>query len=451
MKHVAEVRSIIVETRAANELFPKLCLELEKLGFKDIHKKALESICSNLKDMLNVDLMSRASFRKKVRTPRPHIFIDLKTRSVVALNEPERKEFVTGETAFEVTCFSETQYEADSLVENLKKLLEQRLGKDAIHDGDFDENCDKHLIRSLLETRRGALIGRVSQDIIRVFAQSNASKALRRLAAFPIKFFSRDMFTLVEQDELYEFDPQSLASLGILEEKFSFGCKTCENSSSAGTPIFDSKKDASSALQKKSMLCPNCANRLTSESATIQSYFRFTDLGLECAKGLWLEGYIRSILEELGVKGNMMKCCAIHGKDELDVVFSYYGDLYICECKDRVVGRNDVYVLAMKASRINEDEKIGTTVNKVLVVSTEPISKDIISTALSRKENAEPKYLFVSGGSEAIRKEILKVARKAKQRYKREKIKQLSQLLLDCLPPTQEEIEERFFEQEEEL
>lgn len=395
--------------------------------------------------------MRRAHFKKKVNVPRPHIFLDVKTNSVVMLNEPEKEGFVTAKTAFEVTCFSRTENEVDNLVETLKRLLEQSgLGKDAVHDGDFDENCDKHFIRSISETRRSALIKEVGANINKVFTQLYAKKALRRLTTFPVKFFKENMFMFFAEDAVMRLDPRTLVSRGIMEEKFSLECKICETPSD-GAPIFDLKKDASSALQKKVLLCPSCGNRLTSESATIQSYFRFTDLGLQCAKGLWLEAYVKSIIEELGVKGDMMKYCAVHGKDELDLVFTYYGNLYVCECRDRVVGRNDVYVLAMKASRINEEEETagGAIVNKVLMVSTEPISKDIISTARARKEDTEPEYIFVSGDPEAVKKQIVKVIRKAKQGYKRKKIKQLSRFLLDCLPPRNEEIYKRFLETEE--
>ena len=450
VKRIVEVESISVETKAPRELFSKLSLELEKLGFEDIHKKALESTCRNLKDILNVDLISRVSFKKKVNTPRPHVFIDTKTKNVIMFSEPEEEEIITANTAFEITCFSEKQKGVGDLVETAKKLLEHcGLGKDAVHDGDFDENCNKRFIRSILQTRRSTLIENVNSDITDVFKQPLQKKLLRRLTTFPMKFFRDDHFLIVEEYESAEPDPYVLVSCGILEEKFSLECggENCVTVSDRA-PLFDLKKEASSALERKVLVCPSCGGKLTSENASVRSYFRFTDLGLECAKGLWLEAHVKLALEELGVKGDIIKCCAIHGKDELDLVFTYFGDLYVCECRDRVVGRNDVYVLAMKTSRINEDKETDAIVNKVLMVSTEPVSKDIVSTS-PKKEDEEPEYIFISGNSEAIEKELVKVIRKSKRRHKREKMKLLSEYVLDCLPPTEEEIEKRFFEKAE--
>lgn len=451
VERTVEAESVTVET-GSPEIFQRLILELEKSGFEDIHKKALKSACRNIKSILNIDPVTKASYKKRVNTPRPHIFLDLKTNSVIMLSEPERTECVRGKRAFEVTCFSRTQNEVITLVDNLRKILAQAgLRKETIRNGDFDENCDKNFIRSLTETGRSTLIKQVNEDVVSVFTIFPPKKGLRRLTTLPIKFFSSDMFRFGEE-EIFEFSPQTLVSLGLLEEKFSLKCKMCETSSLTMTPIFNSKKDASSSLQNEFLLCSNCGKRLTSESASIISYFRFTDLGLECAKGLWLDGYVKSLLEALGVKRDMMKSCAIHGKDELDLVFDYYGDLYICECKDRVVGRNDVYVLAMKASRINEDEEAEAKADKVLMVSTEPISKDIVPTpqkGAKTKKDKEPEYVFITGNTEAIKQELIKVIRKSKRRHKREKMKLLSECVLDCLPPTEQEITKRFLATEE--
>ena len=443
-----EVKSISIETSAPDELFPKLCLELEKLGFEDIHKKALESTCCNLKETLNIDFMKRASFKKKVKTPRPHVFINIEMNGVVMFSEPEEDVFVTGQNAFEVTCFSKTQNEVKNLVETLKRLLEQSgLSKDTIHDGDFDENSDKHFIRSISETPRSGLVKEVNIDIVKVFTQSDIKKGLRRLLTFPLatKFFREDEFTFFEEDTVIAVNPHNLVTPRIMEEKFALECKRCETPSTVA-PLFDSKKDASSALQQKVLVCASCGNKLNSANAKIQSYFGFTDLGLQCTKGLWLEAYVKSILEELGVKGNRIKCCAVHGKDELDLVFTCYGNLYVCECRDRIVGRNDVYVLAMKVSRINEDEETDAIVDKVLMVSTEPIPKDIIPTE-EKEEEEKPKYLFISGDGEEIKKELVQTIRKARQKYRRERRKELSLLLLDILPPTADEVYDRGLEE----
>lgn len=100
--------------------------------------------------------------------------------------------------------------------------------------------------------------------------------------------------------------------------------------------------------------------------------------------------------------------CALHGKDELDLVFSDGRFLYVCECKDRTVGQNDIYVLAMKASRISADRKMRVTVDRVLIISTEPISKDVMPDERTEESRGEIEYIAIGGGAFTHKGKVIK-------------------------------------------
>lgn len=365
-----EIKSIVVEMKDTKKLFQELCLELEKAGFEDIHGKVLTYTCRSLKETLNIDFLGRKLFLKKINSPRPRLFINMKLNSVIMLTEPTEKNCVE-EIAVEVTFFSKGLKEVNNTINALKGLLTSEIGitEEMIYDGNFEEICNENCIESLRETRRSVLVKKVGVDILDALT-GEVRTSLKELTTFPFKVFDIRLLGIK--------NPEVLVSLGLLKENYSPICKKCGLYPEA-VALFDSKENLSLALKKKTLICRTCGNKLDLENATIGSYFGFTDLGLECAKGLWLEAYVRSILDELGISGDRIKVCAIHGKDELDLIFSDYGNLYVCECRDKVVGRNDVYVLGMKVNRINADTDAQAVVNKVLVVSTQPISKDVIS------------------------------------------------------------------------
>ena len=434
-----EVEPIVIETNTPEEDFSKLCIGLEDVGFVDVHAKALENACNYLKEAIDLDFMKRKSFTKKLVSSRPHLFINAKTQSTVILDEPAEEECLEG-TFFEIVCFSKRLDEMESLVQTLKKLLIEKVGvpKAKIHDGNIDDLCNKRFIKSLSETQRSIMVKKVGTDVLDVFKQEKIKDGLKALTTLPFKVFDR--FTL------HGANPQALVSFGLLRENYSPICKKC-GPSSVAIALYDSQESLSSALKRKTLICSKCGSELNPENATIRSHFCFTNLGLECAKGLWLEAYVKSILEELGIFGDRMKLCAVHGKDELDFVFTDCGNLYVCECRDKVVGRNDIYVLAMKVNRIEEDEESEASPNKVLVISTKSISKDIISS--ERAEEGKPQYVAVCGDMDAIRNNLVKSIRKARRKYKREKTKQLSQILHDCTPLNTEEIIQRAISLEE--
>jgi len=421
-----EVASYIVE-ETEPMIATRFCEKLTESGYEDFHVNAVAGTCRILKESLGVDLMSKKSFAKAcMQSVRPHLFINAREYSVVMLSEPTEKGCIKGK-AFEVTCFSKSLDGVHELLENTKKLLTQQMGfpSTIIHDGSFDENCNKAFIKSLSETQRTDLMKKVGEDILSVFTNMETKTTLRRFVSFPMKTFVKEM--------LDGLNPDILVSSGIMKERFAPNCKKCVTFE---TPyLFDSVKEVSAVLENKALMCANCGNRLESENAIIRSFYQFTDLGLECAKGLWLEAYVKNILEKLGISGDRIKLCSLHGRDEIDVVFSEGDTLFVCECRDKAVGQNDIYVLATKVSRIKEDEDAAAYADKVLIVSTEPIPKDILITP----QGEGPQYLTATGNAEEIKGTLVKAVNKARLEYKNKRLRELSDILLWFLPSKIEE------------
>lgn len=429
-----EIKSIVVEARDSDEVFPNFCTHLEQLGFEDVHENTVQRVCQSLKEILEIDFLKRKSFKKSLNSFHPHLFINTKMKSVILVAEPEEVEFIKGKKPFEVTCFSKSQKDVHNQIKTLKELLAKEIGlsKKEIHDGDLDEVINRNFINSLSETYRTGLIRKVEADALRIFVDGKTRMSLKRLTNLPVKVFSEEL--IIELN--LELNPNVLVSSRIMKEYFAPRCTKCGEGGMSSSYLCDSKERLLSVLKETNLFCQRCGYKLDSEFVEIESLFRFTDLGLECAKGLWLEAYVRSILEKLGIKGENIKSCVVHGKDELDHIFADCDDLYVCECRDRTVGRNDVYVLAMKVSRIEDDESTEASVDKVLIISTEPISKDIVS---SEKE-MEIKYIPISDDSDSIAKNVEKLIKKSRTAYKRRKMKDLSELMLSCIPSTPVEI-----------
>ena len=425
-----EASTFVVEQTERS--IPKaFCEKIVASGFQDFHQSAIENVCNNLKQLLGVDLMKSRSFRKAyTKSPRPHLFVNPQMSTAILLGEPQESRCVKGK-AFEVTCFSKSKDSNIESVTLLKNLLlkELSLPEKNVHDGGFDENCNRNFIKELSETHRSNLVKRVEAETLNAFADNETRKTLRRMTTFPIKTYSNEMLGA---------EPFTFVSLGIFEERYSPICIKC-GGYSAGTFLFDSKNEVSKVLESKSLICPNCGDKLDDGNASIQSFYQFTDLGLECSKGLWLEAYVKSVLEKSGIHDDLAKVCSVRGRDEFDVVFSAGDSLFLCECKDRIIGQNDLYVLATKVSRINEDEDSSAVVDKVLLVSTEPIPKDIL-TIPQAKEEVE--YIPATGNTEEIRKKIAGAIKRARRKRRSKRLRELSNILLWFVPST---IEEAYF------
>jgi hypothetical protein len=58
---------------------------------------------------------------------------------------------------------------------------------------------------------------------------------------------------------------------------------------------------------------------------------------------------------------------------------------------------NNICVLAMKASRISADRKMSVRVDRVLIIPTEPIPKDVILDERAEESRGEIEYIAIGG------------------------------------------------------
>lgn len=432
-----EAQSYIVE-ETESAVMARFCEKLVEAGFEDFHNSAVVKVSDTMKQLLGIDFLKQKSFAKVFMKSRPHLFINATKSSIITLTDSmEEKGCVAGK-AFEVTCFSKSVKEATDLAITTKSLLTKEIGlpSTSIHDGSFDENCNKAVMKTLPETPRSNLVKKVSKEILDVFTNTENKDELRRLSILPFKAYQRRM--------LGRINPDDLVSSGVMKECFAPICKKCGGGGLEMPFLFDTQRDLAKVLKSKSLVCPNCKGSLDPKNVTIDSFYMFTDLGHECAKGLWLEAYVKSILEEFGICGERVRLCSVHGRDELDIVFTEGDSLFVCECKDKNVGQNDLYVLAMKVSRINEEKNTPATIDKVLIVSSNPVPKEILATP-----QEEIKYFSATGNPEKIRKDLAKAVGKARQEYKSKRLKKIEDLLLMFLPSRLEEAYMRMLEEGE--
>jgi hypothetical protein len=240
---------------------------------------------------------------------------------------------------------------------------------------------------------------------------------------------------MFEKDRLGKLDIDPIVSAGVFEQMFSPTCKKCMGEITISPFLFNSKEEIQPILEKQVLICPTCGSMLGTDNAMIMRYLRFSKLGLELAKGLWLEAYIYSLLAETRIPVESIAPCAVHEKDELDIVFSDGRNLYVCECKDKTVGQNDVYVLAMKANRISADKKIKASVDRVLMISTEPISKDIMPGEQTEETyGRRVEYIPISGELGSVREKLTGLINESKEKQKDRQIRQLLELIIGRAP-----------------
>jgi hypothetical protein len=412
------------------QIFLKFRKSLEDAGCVDIHAESVRENCLTLKGILKVDLLKQKSIEKALSSLQSSLLVNPKTKATIILKKSPMRE-PRARATFLVQCYSDNLKSVESNVGTLKKIIIQKvgLGKEKIQDGDENENANRHCIDSLTETQRSQLVKAVKTDMLNVFVSQNTRNVLRKLVSFPIKVFREDMFG---KRGFGELDLAGTVSSGIFNELFSPTCKKCAHEISPPS-LFDSKEDITPVLEKKTLVCPSCGSKLDLENTLIMRYVRFSKLGLEMAKGLWLEAYVYSMVIEAGIPKTNIAVCACHGKDELDMVFTDGTYLYVCECKDKVVGQNDVYILAMKTNRISADEKLGATADKVLMISTEPISKDILPEEKVEDDYEEIDYIPLSGDLEAIRKKLVGLVEQSKREYKKKRLRDLTRHLIGGL------------------
>jgi DNA-directed RNA polymerase subunit RPC12/RpoP len=431
-----EIKSFIIGGDL--NIFSNFHKNLESCGYENVCAKAIRQTCSDLKQILNVDLLKQNPFEKVLASSRSLLLVNPQVKGVIMLKGSTTRRRPEESPSFLVVCGSDTQENVEALGKTLMEILVEKIGlrREAIHEGDFDENANRRCISNLSETQRTELLREVKMDTLRVFTEGNARMLLRELVNFPYRVFREDLFV---KDRLGELDLNLMTSSGIFDELFSPTCRKCKEEITISPSLFVSKDDIEPMLEKKTLVCPSCGSKLGADNTTVMRYLKFSKLGLEMAKGLWLEAYIDSLLAEIGIPRASAIACALHGKDELDLVFSDGRFLYVCECKDRTVGQNDIYVLAMKASRISTDRKIRASVDRILIISTELISKDVMPDERTEESRGEIEYIAIGGEPSLIKERLSKIIDESRKMQKKRSIRDIFEIVALGLSPEERE------------
>ena len=277
-----------------------------------------------------------------------------------------------------------------------------------------------NILDKLKDNHRSRLIDNVSEDMLKIFMDKSIRDVLKDFSNLPYKIIPKHMLP-----DTMPYD--KLVKAQIFNESYMANCKKCPDIFPVYITSFESKEAVIKNLEDGVMICPSCGDVLTINNTTIESVYIFTEIGQECAKGLWLEAYINALLIKEGISPTKIKCCHFNDKDELDHVFIDSSQLIVSETKDRNIGQNDIYVTAMKATRIGAD--------KVLLISTQEISKDILPHT---EDDEKPSYIPITGSTKDIAKKLKSEIKKMRKNYVTNEVREIkeiiSRLVLDRSP-----------------
>lgn len=204
--------------------------------------------------------------------------------------------------------------------------------------------------------------------------------------------YSKDIKDIGKKRKL---DPNKLESLmnALLEKKLvnkllQIVCHKC------GAP--NVRTEASTDIKKllTEIRCGVCSEKLT--ASDVQEVFVLPSDVISLANGLWLEEYVRNIIEKICSKvwqGRFL------GNDELDVVGLKLGTVFLFECKTTDIGHTDVYNLVIKARRLGANVALLVTTAKIVENARKAIEE------LSRSERID--IYPVEGNPEEIRKLLI--------------------------------------------
>lgn len=409
---MVEVSSLTFEIKDIAKFFPQFINSLKEEEFIDLNEDILNQAIKLLKTSIDEDFQEAvkkigSSFRTKIL-----VNPEIKTSILLEINIFSRRGRSREQTLYEITIFSDDLKNNIKIVELIKDILITKIKiKSDIIEGDIKEFALFYILNRLKDTHRSELIEKVTEDMIGVFIDKENREVLKNFANIPYKIIPQIVVKNLKNHK-------KLVDVNILKENYVAYCNKCLERYGISPTAFETREALIKNLKDEVMLCPQCGRKLTINNASIESAYSFTELGLESAKGLWFEAYIRSILLKEGVLLNNMKCCNYHDKDELDHVFIDSSNLVVCECKDRNLGQNDIYITAMKATRLGAD--------KVLLISTEPISKDILPQT---EEATKPIYVPISGNIKDISKNLKSEILKMREQYVIKKLKNMGEII----------------------
>lgn len=292
------VSTLTFDVRNINKFFPVFYKILHEEGFRDLNELILTHAVQFLNESINEDFqdvikVTNYGIEKK-------ILVNSEMKTSVLLDAVPLRGKNSFHITYEVSIFSDKKDKNTKTMELINDILISRIKINSeITEGSLKEARLSNLLDKLKETHRSRLIAKVTDDMINIFMDKSAREALKNIANIPYKIIPRQIIS-----KTIEWD--KLVKVQIFKESYIANCKKCPETYPVYITSFESKKAVVKNLEDKVMLCPSCGKELTTKNATIESVYSFTDIGQECAKGLWLEAYIRSLLIKEGISSNKM-------------------------------------------------------------------------------------------------------------------------------------------------
>jgi len=406
------VSTLTFDVQNFNKFFPVFYNILNKEGFRDLKELILTHAVQYINESINEDFQDVIKITSYGIETKILVNSEMKTSVLLGVGPLRGKN--RAHITYEISIFSDEMDKNIKTMDLIKDILISKIKiKSEIIDGSLKEARLFNILDKLKETHRSRLIVKVTDDMINPFMDKSTREVLKNIANIPYKIIPRHIVL-----DTIEYD--KLVKVQIFKESYIANCNKCPETYPVYITSFESKEAVVKNLEDKVMLCPLCGKELTTKNATIESVYSFTEIGQECAKGLWLDAYILSLLIKEGISPNKIKCCHFHDKDELDHVFIDSSNFIVTETKDKNIGQNDIYVTAMKATRIGAD--------KVFLISTEEISKDILPQT---GEEDKPTYISISGSTKDISKKLKSEIQKMRKEQVHKKVNNIRELLLN--------------------
>lgn len=388
--------------------------ELRKEGFESLRYRLYKKMSSMIESLTAVDL-GKIRFDESFESL-PMIFSLKKDELVgcVKMNlMPENEK-----TLLEIICFSRDEDTLESLVKSVEGALrEVGIRKKEIRSDTIAGIQRLNALGGLLDSTRTRMVDGVKKECLAVFLDENTRSKLRTLANPPFLGHFLSQSFLSKNLQFTEEDMQKLTGLDLLQLGYVAYCKKCKSFSREPRVVFSTKKEIEALLGRDAVFCAECGKRLNTRTSDIEKVFSLSDMGRELAQGLWLEAFVKSVVEET-VPSKNIRVCVYHGKDEMDIVFLHCDMLTILECKDATIGLNDIYVLTIKAERLKADV--------VGMISTQRISKDLIG---SMREEKRFDFVPIAGSIHEIRRFLRQYLDKLSEEFKNKELQELARLL----------------------
>jgi len=291
------------------------------------------------------------------------------------------------------------------------------LNEDDKYEGSYKEYRLSQKFEKIKNTHRTELINSMEDDFIEIISDEYYRNKLQQLSDIsPGNLIDVAYFIDVLNFKKKEVNKMVLSK--VINKVYAIRCDKCSKKTFKIIQMpFNNKEDIKELIMKKSIICPDCSEILNEKDSSIIEVYTIPNLTKECIKGLWLEAYCKNILKKMDVKEDKLKICGYYENNELDICLMESDNLLVFECKDKNIGQNDIYILTVKANRINAD--------KVIIVTTQELQDNITNIVTKDDENEDDKYIFICGSSKHIEKEMNEIIQNLRN--------QKNQLLINSL------------------